>query len=98
MSKPTPGPWLIEGTTVYTLHRLAHAECNRWSAQFAAYVGCPREEAEANARLCASAPDLLEALQGLVDMDVAYQRGPKVEQAVAAARAAIQKATGGGYV
>jgi hypothetical protein len=38
--------------------------------------------------------ELLEALQSLIDMDVAYQRGPRVEEAVEAARAAINKATG----
>lgn len=53
------------------------------------------EEAEANARLIAAAPDLLEALQSLVDMDVAYQRGPKVAEAIENARASIAKATGG---
>lgn len=34
---------------------------------------------------------LLVALESLVDMDVAYQRGEKVELAVEAARAAIQQ-------
>jgi hypothetical protein len=36
--------------------------------------------------------ELLEALRSLIDMDVAYRRGPKVEQAVDVARAAIAKA------
>jgi len=35
---------------------------------------------------------LLESLKTLIDMDVAYKRGDKVEQAVEAARAAITKA------
>jgi hypothetical protein len=38
--------------------------------------------------------ELLEALQSLIDMDVAYQRGPRVEEAVEAARAAINKEKG----
>ena len=61
-------------------------------------VGCDEYyifNSEADARLIAAAPDLLEALQYLIDMDVAYQRGPKVEEAVQFARAAITKATGG---
>lgn len=49
---------------------------------------------EANASLIAAAPELLDALQSLIDMDVAYQRGPKVWEAVENARAAIAKATG----
>ena len=36
--------------------------------------------------------ELLEALKALIDMDVAYQRGDKVEQAAEAAKAAIAKA------
>lgn len=38
---------------------------------------------------------LLDALEALIDMDVAYQRGPKVEQAVNTARAVISAAKGG---
>lgn len=53
------------------------------------------EEWQANLRLVSAAPDLLVALQSLIDMDVAYQRGPKVAEAVNNARAAIAKATGG---
>ena len=36
---------------------------------------------------------LLKALKALIDMDVAYQRGEKVVQAVEGARAAIAKAS-----
>lgn len=51
---------------------------------------------DAQAMLDASgAMNLLAALQSLIDMDVAYQRGPKVAEAVESARAAIAKATGG---
>ena len=38
--------------------------------------------------------ELLKALKLLIDMDVAYRRGPKVEDAVEIARAAIAKAEG----
>ena len=37
--------------------------------------------------------ELLKALKLHIDMDVAYRRGPKVEDAVEIARAAIAKAT-----
>lgn len=50
------------------------------------------ETALANARLIAAAPDLYEALKELIDMDVAYQRGQKVSDAVDKARAALAKA------
>ena len=45
-------------------------------------------------RLHAVNAELLESLKSLIDMDVAYQRGPKVEDAVEKARAAIAKAGG----
>ena len=48
--------------------------------------------AEELRRLHAVNEELLEALKSLIDMDVAYRRGPKVEKAVEAARAAIAKA------
>ncbi|SSW67246.1 hypothetical protein AVE30378_02524 [Achromobacter veterisilvae] len=41
-----------------------------------------------------AAPELLEALEALLGMDVAYQRGPRVEAAVAVGCAAIAKAKG----
>lgn len=41
-----------------------------------------------------AAPELLDALEALLGMDLAYQRGPRVEGAVAVGRAAIAKAKG----
>ena len=38
----------------------------------------------------AAAQQALEALEALIDMDVAYRRGPVVEEAVETARAAIE--------
>ena len=55
---------------------------NQWREEAAAIV---RRLHEVNAKL-------LEALKALIDMDVAYQRGEKVVQAVEVARAAIAKA------
>jgi len=58
-----------------------------------AYVASHIEEALAAAReLQVINANLLEALKTLIDMDVAYQRGDKVEQAVEAVKAAITKA------
>jgi hypothetical protein len=61
--KHTPAPWLLEGATIYTLHQLSHVETNRWSASVQPYIGCPNEEAQANAVLMQTAPELLEALK-----------------------------------
>jgi len=52
-----------------------------------------REEAAAELRrLHEVNVKLLEALKSLIDMDVSYQRGEKVVQAVEAAKAVIAKA------
>lgn len=56
----TPGPWLMMGRTVYALR----GGTNRFDAYVQGYdvqVG----EIEANARLIAAAPDLLEALRNV---------------------------------
>lgn len=47
-----------------------------------------------DANVLASAPELLQALEALLDMDLSYQRGPKVQEAESAARLAVAKARG----
>ena len=93
MSKHTPGPWR------YKLHRV---DCNymlitcsddpQEGDNLRGYCG------EANARLIAAAPDLLEALQDLfgADMEHVLMGDGKDDQvaAIAKAHAAIAKATG----
>ncbi len=93
----TPGPWLLSGDLVYALDETATA--NRFSARIeGGYeinyrrhpVRTHDAELQANARLIAAAPDLLEAL---VEMERAFgaecSGGPAVR-----ARAAIAKARG----
>jgi hypothetical protein len=96
----THGPWLrTQGSGRFyiktdddTHQSLATVFSNK--GDFGCISNPDYEKAKANARLITAAPDLLEALQSLIDMDVAYHRGPKVEEAVEVARAAIAKATG----
>ncbi len=59
--------------------------------------GVPRETVEANARLLAAAPDLLEACQGLLHALAAMNASdhPELKSDINAARAAIAKAKGG---
>jgi hypothetical protein len=52
------------------------------------YIGASAAELR---RLHEVNAELLEALNRLMDMDVAYNRGPMVEDAVTKARAAIAK-------
>lgn len=85
--KSTPGPWTAEkngGKGAWI--KGANGE---WSAMA---CGTDDENADANARLIAAAPDLLEALKVMIDITVGdiYSLDP----AITAARKAIAKAEG----
>lgn len=94
----TPGPWLCtkakHGVDAghYVIATVADDRGDRCLI-IHAEVG-DDGQGDANARLIAAAPALLEALEALLGMDVAYQRGRRVEAAVAVGRAAISKAKG----
>jgi hypothetical protein len=61
MKTHTPGPWEAHGCTLYAgKYRVGQT----WDAE---YDGLPTPEMEANARLIASAPDLLRALEQLLE-------------------------------
>ena len=99
MSAHTPGPWAVcvwpkndywtAGRTVYSTvegSRVADTACLRNDSQ-----------AFADARLIAAAPDLLEALQFLMDeacKSVEYSDWPELQQYVSDSANAIAKATG----
>lgn len=92
MTKHTQGPWLVEGRTVYALNDDGY---NRFSA-LVQDAHTPGDELEANARLIAAAPELLEALEGVTDMaaDMIPSMGFAGLALIEAARAAIAKARG----
>lgn len=103
--KFTPGPWVYaleygptvtEPPRVTTVGRCANYVIGLPSDYPGGNYrdGDPCGDEEADARLMAAAPDLYEALKELIDMDVAYQRGPKVSDAVDKAHAALAKAEG----
>ena len=97
-AKHTPGPWEASGNLVRSpMHQpeglprgVQIVECRD------GYFLPHTEEAKANARLIAAAPELLEALERLAD---AYERlkppGYPLSDREKQARAAIAKATGG---
>ena len=94
----TPGLWLVADTTVYSLQSDGHVLVNRFSAHVQTGVGrdaqrTPLAELEANARLMAEAPNLLAALQEVLPL--AENWGHPDHPGIAAARAAIARATGG---
>lgn len=92
----TPGPWAVEEPMDFELSIVeAGKPPHEWRFIAACPLddddvetGFPREEAEANARLIAAAPLLLEALLGVVA--VADRKTDEFDRA----RAAIAAATG----
>jgi len=103
MSGHTPGPWLLQETTVYALNE-ERIPVNRFTASIDsgwrnAESRISRNEVEANAQLIAAAPELLDALESLkcelilsdVDMDyIESHFRPWLDKAAAA----IAKARG----
>lgn len=109
MAKHTPGPWLITGEdecTVYALHHNGDFKNGKpfFVNRFYTRVedcrdqGGTPDEARANARLIAAAPDLLEALEVTVAIIEDYltdlsQPLDHVLATMDSCRAAIAKAT-----
>jgi hypothetical protein len=105
MSKHTPGPWAVfrrDGYSTYIhainegdeINTFQVASCH--SATSRKYFPT-RGEAEANARLIAAAPELLEALQAMLRMTERHATHGLIAtpgSPVALARAAIKKAEG----
>jgi len=99
--KPTPGPWRITGTmTKYIEASLG----NGWVQEVASVGPTDHDNGygqqhEANARLIAAAPDLLEALQRINEACAQIPEGlegylEQLSDAISDARKAIAKATG----
>ena len=96
MSKHTPGPWLIEAQNCHFGDiATVHNTDEKWVTIYAPHwmeTGMDEKEQSANARLIASAPELLEALKTVVLAGL--PDGPGYVPIEAMARAAIAKATG----
>lgn len=102
MSKHTPGPWVLDTipTSVGICHRIGPFPPRRpddvkvrHACLYADYPSASNpadEELEANARLIAAAPELLEALQVCIEQITALCSADDVPDQ---ARAAIAKAT-----
>jgi len=86
MSAYTPGPWFTAATSTIGHHYVVDGD---------GFTICdPSPMGEANARLIANAPDVLEALQNLVDyLGADVDNG--LDELLTKARAAIEKATKG---
>jgi hypothetical protein len=92
MSKHTPGPWQARGSTVLAKSRIGTNCTDADVAVYGAPLVCESIRSDANARLIAAAPDLLEALRSLelsADLPAMFNDPVRVK-----ARAAIAKAEG----
>ena len=92
MTKHTPAPWFYNGTEIGPLS--TEEDQSRGIILPIAYMEQYDFPAEynANARLIAAAPDLLEALEGMIEGFTVDDR--YASESVIKARAAIAKATG----
>lgn len=96
MSKHTPGPWDFRGSLGPTSNphlKGPHVVEAANGSQIAILNGWRSDVSEANARLIAAAPELLDALRGLLslyDTDEGCRSTPEY----ITASAAIRKATG----
>lgn len=88
MGKHTPGPWIVRGNSICV------DETDDRLAMHVKIHGGNRDDNKANARLIASAPDLLAALASMVEAHAVPSSICKERPAYEAACAAIAKATG----
>jgi hypothetical protein len=101
---PTPRQWHYSEPVASHRKPFVYDQNGNLVANFDGWVGRSYEENVANAKLAASAPDLLEALQTVLRHcvtpagmpDKGKGRTPEQQAAYDAARAAIARATGGG--
>ncbi len=100
----TPGPWTVKTYTSWSdLVVYANYDLGQWpicalnKRATDKHSNHPKIEGPmqlANARLIASAPDLLAALQGIIDLATASDYETEKMEALSYARAALAKATG----
>jgi hypothetical protein len=92
-AKHTPGPWETDRNNVHAgqIATIHHCIGNDWIEVWSPNWPDSEETQEANARLIAAAPDLLSALNRLLDDDDAHLT---LQGRRNLARAAIAKATG----
>lgn len=90
MSKHTPGPWNARPIDPSGWVDIVREDGSAWPLPFAA---CKHFDQEANARLIAAAPDLLELLQEIAASDFYIGKRGGESTMRAKVEAAIAKAT-----
>jgi len=100
-AKHTPGPWVTRGDNIYNKCIRPHRIAKVFSCSFAVTDELAEKEKRLNAALIETAPELLEALKGLVreihylvDDGTLYREEVITNEGYQAAQAAIAKAEG----
>lgn len=100
MSKHTPGPWVVSTQDSEKIDRRFLIKEQGFGGNLAAVFDVARHEAEANARLIAAAPEMLEALKAIravtcdPDGNVSIDGSDADREEIAKALAVIAKAGG----
>jgi len=92
--KPTPGPWRAQGASIRP------ESAKGYTGGYAPILAAHHDKRlpdnrEANAKLAAAAPELLESVQFLLEYLLAPTEPGEYATGYLAAKAAIHKATGG---
>ena len=95
MSEHTKGPWAIFGDEIITDDSRRVAEISDYNG----FEDWPSDQVIGNAHLIASAPDMQEALEAMVEAECNYMRinnlgDPEEQHGVRRARAALAKSRG----
>ena len=99
-ARHTSGPWQSigshesEGFNCYWINAQPNSAMRGFTKEIAAVTGPQGGEAEANARLIAAAPDLLDAVIQYRDDLKRPPTGDSIERRLAMVNAAIRKANG----
>ena len=92
--KGTPGPWVIDANNVGSLWNVDDLKGESIALSHQVANDKDWSKRNANTALIAAAPELLEALQGFVDLFPDVIDGDAIMPALDAAEAAIAKALG----
>lgn len=87
LARHTPGPWFLENGALASTGEFRIKIVSPWIEG----SWTDDSEAAANMRLLAAAPDMLEALRGLLELEYIGETG---DERITAARVAIAMATG----
>jgi hypothetical protein len=90
MTAHTPVPWTVKNGTVFTDDALSDPVARTVASPSFGYGQTRHDEAMANARLIAAAPEMLEALRFVQEHGAVYPEGEAGQRI----RAAIAKAEG----